>query len=58
MAAHAAMAGRTEIVISRMHGSYVHIPIQKAVESRKTIDCDGWLYETLLDATGQPKELV
>ena len=57
MAAHAAMAGRTETIIARMHGQFVHVPMQKAVESRKEIDIKGWLYETLLDSTGQPEYL-
>eukprot|EP00008_Paramoeba_atlantica_P011831 CAMPEP_0201490790 /NCGR_PEP_ID=MMETSP0151_2-20130828/27500_1 /ASSEMBLY_ACC=CAM_ASM_000257 /TAXON_ID=200890 /ORGANISM="Paramoeba atlantica, Strain 621/1 / CCAP 1560/9" /LENGTH=449 /DNA_ID=CAMNT_0047876887 /DNA_START=54 /DNA_END=1403 /DNA_ORIENTATION=- len=58
MACHAAMAGRTEIVVSQLHGNFVHIPIAKAIESRKEIDTKGWLYETLLDATGQPADMT
>jgi len=58
MAAHAAMSGRTGIVVSRMHGNFVHVPMEKAIQERKEIDRKGWLYETLLDATGQPQILT
>jgi len=57
MACHAAMAGKTELVVSRLHGGFVHVPIAKAIEARKELDINGWLYETLLDATGQPQRL-
>jgi 6-phosphofructokinase 1 len=57
MACHAAMSGRTELVVSQLHGNFVHIPMLKAVESRKELDVNGWLYNTLLDATGQPQVL-
>jgi 6-phosphofructokinase 1 len=57
MASHAAMSGRTNLVISQLNGNFVHVPMAKAIEKRKEIGINSWLYETLLDATGQPQFL-
>ena len=53
-AVHAAMSGRTEMVIGLWNGCYVHVPIAKAVEFRKTIDISGELWQSVMDNTGQP----
>ncbi len=53
-AAHAAMAGRTEVVVGRWHRRFVHVPIQLAVSYRNQIDPDSDLWLSLLEATGQP----
>jgi 6-phosphofructokinase 1 len=53
-AAHAAMAGRTEMVVGRWHGRFVHIPMALAISSRNEVDPDGDLWTTVLEATGQP----
>jgi 6-phosphofructokinase 1 len=53
-AVHAAMAGRTEVVVGRWHGRFVHIPIPVAVSRRHTVDPDGDLWLSVLESTGQP----
>jgi 6-phosphofructokinase 1 len=53
-AVHAAMAGRTEVVVGRWHGRFVHIPIGIAISSRNTVDPDGDLWLSVLESTGQP----
>ncbi len=53
-AVHAAMSGRTEVLIGLMHDEYVHIPIRLAVSRRNCIDPEGALWRDVLDATGQP----
>jgi 6-phosphofructokinase 1 len=53
-AAHAAMAGNTELIVSMWHGQFVHIPMQLAVSERKSVDPDGFLWMSVLEATGQP----
>jgi 6-phosphofructokinase 1 len=53
-AVHAAMAGRTEVVVGRWHGRFVHIPIGLAISSRNTVDPDGDLWLSVLESTGQP----
>lgn len=53
-AVHAAMSGRTEMVVSLWNDHFVHIPMEKAVSKRKTIDPAGPLWQSVLDNTGQP----
>jgi 6-phosphofructokinase 1 len=54
-AAHAGMAGKTDIVIGRLHRVFVHVPIAVAVAQRKRIDPDGALWLAVTEATGQPR---
>jgi 6-phosphofructokinase 1 len=54
-AVHAAMAGRTEMVVGRWHGRFVHIPIPLAVSHRNQVAPDGDLWLSVLEATGQPR---
>ena len=53
-AVHAGMAGRTEVVVGRWHGRFVHIPIPVATSRRSTVDPDGDLWLSVLESTGQP----
>ena len=53
-AVHAAICGRTEILIGRWHGRFVHIPMPMAIERRRVIDPDGDLWMSVLESTGQP----
>jgi 6-phosphofructokinase 1 len=56
-AVHAAMAGKSEILISQVHGQLVHVPINLAVSKRNCIDPDGPLWRDVIDATGQPRSM-
>jgi 6-phosphofructokinase 1 len=56
-AVHAAMAGRTSMVVGRWHGRFVHIPIPVATGSRNQVDPDGDLWISVIEATGQPERL-
>jgi 6-phosphofructokinase 1 len=53
-AVHAAMAGRTAMVVGRWHGRFVHIPIPVATGGRNQVDPNGDLWMSVLEATGQP----
>lgn len=53
-AAHAAMAGRTEVLVSRWHSRFVLLPIPLAVRDRHTVDPHGDLWMSVLESTGQP----
>ncbi|MCW2602603.1 MAG: diphosphate--fructose-6-phosphate 1-phosphotransferase [Pseudonocardiales bacterium] len=55
-AVHAAMAGRTAMVVGRWHGWFVHLPISLVTSRRNTVDPHGDLWQTVLEATGQPWE--
>jgi len=57
-AVHAAMAGRTNMMIGFWNQHFTHVPIPVAVRQRKQIDPDGELWQRVLDATGQPAKLA
>jgi 6-phosphofructokinase 1 len=51
---HAAMAGRTRMLIGQLHNEMVHIPADLAVAKRNHVDPESSLWRDTLDATGQP----
>jgi 6-phosphofructokinase 1 len=57
-AVHAAMAGRTKLLIGMVHGQYVHIPAKAAVSKRNYVDPEGALWRDAVDATQQPPIMV
>jgi 6-phosphofructokinase 1 len=57
-AVHAAMAGKTKLVIGLAHDEYVHIPTRMVIERRNKVDPDGTLWRDALDAIGQPVLMV
>jgi 6-phosphofructokinase 1 len=57
-AVHAAMSGRTGMVVGIWNGHFVHIPMQISVKGRKQIDTSGLLWQSVLDNTGQPRNLA
>jgi 6-phosphofructokinase 1 len=56
-AVHAAMAGRTAMVVGRLRRRFVHIPMALAVSRRNQVDPHGDLWMSVLEATGQPMRL-
>ena len=56
-AAHAAMSGRTDMVVGFWNHQFTHVPIRLAVSARKTIDPEGALWSSVLASTGQPRNL-
>jgi 6-phosphofructokinase 1 len=57
-AVHAGMAGKTDTVIGSWRRRLTHVPIPMAVESRKKVDTDGYLWQTVLSVTDQPDDLL
>jgi len=57
-AVHAAMTGRTNMVVGTWMNRYTHVPIALAVSKRKKIDPDGWMWASVLTATGQPRNMI
>lgn len=57
-AVHAAMAGKTKLVIGLVHDKYVHLPIKAVTAHRNAVDPEGSLWRDTLDATGQPMMMV
>ena len=53
-AVHAAMSGRTEMIVGTWHNRGVHVPTDMAVSQRKVVDLEGPLWRSVLSATRQP----
>jgi 6-phosphofructokinase 1 len=53
-AAHAAMAGKTGLVIGFLHDRYIHVPIELLATRQKRLDPDSSVWRSVLAATGQP----
>jgi 6-phosphofructokinase 1 len=53
-AVHAAMAGKTGLVVSFLHGQFVHVPIGLIAQGSKRLDLEGELWRGVLSSTGQP----
>jgi 6-phosphofructokinase 1 len=53
-AAHAAMAGKTGLVIGLLHDRFIHVPIGALANERKRLDPKGSEWHAVLAATGQP----
>ncbi len=56
-AVHAAMTGRTNMVVGFWNHQFTHVPIPLAVLHRKTVEPDGVLWTSVLASTGQPRDL-
>jgi 6-phosphofructokinase 1 len=53
-AVHAGMAGKTDIVIGRLHRVFTHVPLGLLTSMRKRVNPDGALWLAVTEATGQP----
>jgi 6-phosphofructokinase 1 len=53
-AAHAAMAGKTGVVIGYLHDLFIHVPIELLATQQKRLDHDSPIWSAVLSATGQP----
>ena len=56
-AVHAAMAGKTDMVIGLWHNVFTHVPMALAIAQRKMINPGSTLWLSVLEATGQPRDL-
>jgi len=54
-AVHAAMAGKTGLVVGFLHNRFVHIPIELLPSRKKTMDVSGMAWSSVLATTGQPE---
>ncbi|HUX14330.1 MAG TPA: ATP-dependent 6-phosphofructokinase, partial [Spirochaetia bacterium] len=53
-AVHAAMAGKTRILISLVNNTFVHVPIDICVARRARVDPESSLWRDVIEATSQP----
>jgi 6-phosphofructokinase 1 len=57
-AVHAAMAGKTGVVIGFLHERFIHVPIELLSTRSKRLDpASGW-WRSVLAATGQPERFL
>ena len=56
-AVHAGMSGRTAMLVGDWRGEFTHVPLAAAVSKRKQIHPDGRLWNSVLAATGQPRQM-
>ncbi len=57
-AVHAAMAGKTRMILGLVNNTFVHIPMELVVSKRKHVDPEGSLWRDVLEATHQPVQMV
>jgi 6-phosphofructokinase 1 len=57
-AVHAAMAGKTKLIIGLVNNEFVHLPIKSVISQRNHVDPEGNLWRDTLDATHQPVLMV
>jgi 6-phosphofructokinase 1 len=57
-AAHAAMAGKTRLLISEVNHVFVHLPIEMAVSETNKVDPESSLWRDVIEATRQPLLMV
>jgi 6-phosphofructokinase 1 len=55
-AVHAAMAGKTDMLVGRWHGRFVHLPLDLVTHGRRKVDPKGELWTSVIESTGQPAE--
>ncbi len=53
-AVHAAMAGKTKMLVSLINNTFVHVPMALAVHKRNRVDPESSLWRDAIQATGQP----
>lgn len=58
MAAHAGMAGKTDVVVGYHHRHFTHLPIAVATAERRKLRPDQDVWQRVLQSTGQPSALM
>lgn len=56
-AVHAAMTGRTAMLISEWNNAFVHVPIEMAVSKKNAVDPKGSLWRDVIESTRQPSKM-
>jgi 6-phosphofructokinase 1 len=55
-AVHAAMAGKSGLVIGLLHDQFIHVPVGMLAAEKKRLDPHGFEWRAVLAATGQPAQ--
>lgn len=54
-AVHAAMAGKTDMLIGLWHNHFIHVPLAISTGAKKRLSPEGELWQSVLAQTGQGK---
>ena len=54
-AVHAAMAGKTDVLMGYWNNAFIHVPIATATTTQKRMEPEGHLWTSVMAATGQPR---
>jgi 6-phosphofructokinase 1 len=57
-AVHAAMAGKTGLIIGFLHEKFIHVPVELLTSRRKPMDTSALGWSAVLASTGQPEQFV
>lgn len=57
-AVHAAMAGKTSMLVGRWRGSFVNLPLDMVTHGRRKVDPKRELWHAVLESTGQPASFL
>jgi 6-phosphofructokinase 1 len=57
-AVHAAMAGKTGLLVGYWHGQMTHVPMASLAGETQRINPKGELWFNILETTGQPESIV
>jgi 6-phosphofructokinase 1 len=57
-AVHAAMAGKTGLVVGFLHERFIHVPIELLAKQIKRLDPKSGWWRSVLATTGQPEQLT
>ena len=52
-AVHAAMAGKTGVVIGYLHNQFVHVPVELVTSQKKSMKPESFVWRAVLSTTGQ-----
>jgi 6-phosphofructokinase 1 len=57
-AVHAAMAGKTDMIVGQWNNIFTHLPIELAISKRKKLSSESAFWYSVLQATGQPASMI
>lgn len=57
-AVHAAMAGKTDMMVGLWHGEFINLPLPVIINKTKKVDTESSLWMSVLSSTGQPMSML
>lgn len=55
---HAAMAGKTDMMVGYWNGHFTHVPLDLVTREKKRIDPNSNFWRQVLSSTGQPEQMI